>query len=224
VIPVYAARKFKIVVEDSVWQPVECEHCRLEWAFRVRIGGMGKGESPYMLDNEGAKERAAKRARLALEEDRQLASEGVTRNVRCPGCGRYQSEMVRSLRASHGSSWGVLGMLGLLLGGMLVLRGLTGEGNFGSDGVVWIACGVVPIAAGVGALAWRRRLRQHYDPNAKPAIDAGPDVITRLQYEEACADALAQGTEPLPPIRWSATRDPEIDGRPRENSNLRPMV
>jgi hypothetical protein len=222
-VPVYFGRKFTVWIEDSVWQPVECEHCHIEWAFRVRVAGVGTGDSPYMLDDKGAKERAAKRARVGLEEDLRVASEGLTRNVACPGCGRYQSDMVKSLRAHYASSWGVLGAVSILLGCLLMLRCLTGDGAIG-EAIVWLACGAVLLAGGVASLAWRRRLQGRFDPNATDAAGAsgspyrqsgdaalsanleladGPDAITRAQYEAACTDAIAQGTK-LRPILWRA--------------------
>lgn len=224
-IPVYIGRKFKIVLESSVWQPLECEHCHLQWAYRVRVGGIGTGESPYLLDDEGARERAAKQARLALEEDRRISSEGVKRNIACPGCGRYQSDMVERLRARHAAPWGALGVVSLLFGGMVLLRALTVHGTSGAENLVWLACGAMLIAAGVFALAWRRRLQRLFDPNAtsttgragspnwqvgaeslreSPEQGADPDAITRVQYEEAVADALARGIEPPDPIRWQS--------------------
>ncbi len=222
-IPVYVGRRFMVMVEGSFWQPIDCEHCQLEWAFRVRIGGLGVGKSPYMLDDRGAKDRAAKRARDALEEDQRLAAEGIKRNVACPGCGQYQGEMVRSLRAGHAPSWGAWGWATIVLGSLLVIRGLTGDAAIGGEGTVWLACGAIPIAGGVASLTWRRRLQRRFDPNAKTVLgtagspyrqpkdvaagagrelSGAPDVITRAQYEAVCAEALAQGTEPPPPIRW----------------------
>ncbi len=147
-IPVYFGKKFNVWAEGFIWQPIACEHCHLEWAFRVRIGGLGKGHSPYMLDNEGAKQRAAKQARLSLEEDRQLASEGVKRNVACPGCGHYQSEMVESLRTNHASSWAAIGVASILFGCLLVLRGLTVNGLIAGEAVMWLACGAGLIGGG----------------------------------------------------------------------------
>jgi hypothetical protein len=220
-IPVYVGRKITVRLEGSAWQPVACEHCLLEWAFRVRVAGVGTGESPYMLDDEGAKERAAKRARVGLEEDMRLAAEGLTRNVACPGCGLYQSEMVKSLRAHHAPSWSALGAASITLGCLLVLRGLTGDGD-GGAAVVWLVCGALPIVGGVAALAWRKRLQRRFDPNeraptrpespyrqpenagldAKLELADAPDAITRAQYEAICAEASAHGTKAPPPIRW----------------------
>jgi len=222
VIPVYVGRKFKVTVEGSVWQPVECEHCHIEWAFRVRVGGIGTGESPYMLDHDGAKKRAEERARRGLEEDVRLASEGVKRNVACPGCGLYQSDMVESLRKTHAGSWGALGLACSLVGFLLILRGLTADGGVGGEGSLWLACGAVPVAGGVASLLWRKRLQRRFDPNAKALRGAAgspyrsgnatlhaddeladaPDTITRVQYDAACAEALAQGSEPPRPIPW----------------------
>jgi len=111
----------------------------------------------------------------------------------------------------------------ILFGIMIALRGVVRDSAFSGESVAWLAGGAVVIAGGVTALVWRRRLQRGFDPNSRPVPSAtgapyqqpadaapgadselgdSPEVITRLQYEEACADALARGTDPPPPIRW----------------------
>src|SRR5262249_16507228 len=158
----YFGRTFTVEAEADYWQVVVCEHCDLEWAFRVRCGGVGTGKSPYFLDHDGAKERAQKQALRALEEDRRAVRSGLARNVGCPGCGRYQGEMVESLRRHYASSWDAVGLVGLLVGAMLLVRGI-GDGQILAGGA-----GAAFVLAGAASMAWRRRLQRLYDPNATP--------------------------------------------------------
>ncbi len=217
-VPVYTARHFTAVIEGSIWQPVVCEHCGVEWAFRVRLTGIGKGESPYMLDDEGANRRASERARASLEEDRRTLSAGVARDVACPSCGKYQREMVGRLRAAHASGWGALGAASIVVGTMIALRGLTGEAA-----AAWIASGAITIGLGIASFVRRRHLQRRFDPNAGAVTSAGvpyrapaesrlgagpvPEAITRVQYESACAEAAAEGAPPPAPIAWPSARD-----------------
>ncbi len=200
-IPVYVANSHKVTLEDSAWQVVECEHCNLEWAFRIRLGGIGVGESPYFLDEKGAQGRAAERAHRALELDRQLAREGVMRNVACPGCSRFQNEMVESLRRTHGSSLAASGAACMVLGTLLALRALTESELLARSSLGWTVPSAVFLVAGALLLARRSQLRRRFDPNAEaggltttsPA--QGPDVMTRAQYDSSAPTDR-------PPIAW----------------------
>ncbi|MDB5212625.1 MAG: hypothetical protein JWO86_552 [Myxococcaceae bacterium] len=169
-IPVLVSRRHTVLVEGFFWQVVECEHCELEWAFQVRCGGIGQGRSPFLLDEKGARERAKDRAHRALKQDRQLALEGVTRNVACPGCNRYQSEMVESLRRTHGSSWAAAGVVCMLVASVLGLRGLTENEPLARSGFAWTVPAAIFVLVGAGLLARRSQLRRRFDPNAA-AVD-----------------------------------------------------
>ena len=221
-IPVYFGRRHKVIVEDFVWQVVECEHCDLEWAFQVRCGGIGEGVSPYFLDERGARERARESARHSLEQDRQLAREGVARNVACPGCNRYQSEMVESLRRTHESSLAAVALVCMLFGSLLALRAMTESEPLATSNLGWTAPSALLFVAGTWLLVRRSQLRLRFDPNAAAGSDApshsspyrrsersprhieagetstsphdGPAVITRAQYEAAPTGR--------PPIQW----------------------
>lgn len=225
-VPVYVARQFNAVLEDSVWQPTECERCKVEWAFRVRLSGRGRGESPYGLDDAGAEKRAKERALAALQDDRRFVAEGgVLRNIPCPGCGWYQSAMVDRMRAAHGGSWGAGGAACIAIGALLVLRGLT-DGERLSAGSAWLIGGLLPIAGGIASLVWRRQLQRRYNPNASvaplppgsvyrapessPLPPSGPEgapleAITRDHYESVCTEAAARGLAPPPAIAWVRT-------------------
>ena len=224
-VPVYVARQFSACIEDSTWQPTECERCRIEWAFRVRLSGRGQGESPYGLDDTGAEKRAQARALAALQDDRRFVAEGgVLRNIPCPGCGWYQSAMVARMRAAHGGSWGAVGAACIAIGALLVLRGLT-DGERFAAGSTWLVCGLLPVAGGIASLGWRKQLQRRYDPNASVAPlppgsayrapensvpPGGPqeaplEAITREQYESMCTEAAARGLAPPPAIAWLRT-------------------
>lgn len=224
-VPVYFSRRHTVMLEGSVWQPVACEHCELEWAFEVRCGGIGDGVSPYFLDDEGASKRASQRAEANLAHDVRLAREGVTRNVACPGCHRYQKEMVESLRRTHGSSWATAGFACMIFGTLLALRAVTDAGSAGSSALAWALPSALFFVAGAALLIRRRQLRRAFDPNAPAERRAGPPsspyrrterspreteaseaeahtqpgpaVITRAEYDAAPA--------PKPPIPWRST-------------------
>lgn len=225
-VPIYVGRQFRAIIEDCLWQPTECERCRVEWAFLVRISGRGGGESPYGLDDAGAEARAKARALASLQDDRRFVAErGVLRNIPCPGCGWYQGAMVTRMRAAQGSSWGAVGAACIAIGALLVLRGLT-DGERVAAGSTWIIRGLLPIACGIASLVWRKQVQRRYDPNVGvasvppvspyrapghsglPASDVqeGPlEAITREQYESVCTEAAARGLEPPPPIAWLRT-------------------
>lgn len=243
-VPVYVARQFNTILEDCVWQPTECERCRVEWAFRVRLSGRGRGESPYGLDDAGAERRAKERALAALQDDRRFVAEsGLLRNIPCPGCGWYQSAMVDRMRAAHGGSWGAVGAACIAIGTLLVLRGLT-DGERLSAGSTWLVCGLLPIAGGIASLVWRRQLQRRYDPNASvaplphtsayrapessPILPNGPrsaplEAITREHYESVCTEAAARGLAPPPAIAWLRTGEERPVAPAPESSAAEPV-
>ena len=78
----------------SVIKKVRCEHCSVEYVYRMERKVTGRGYSPIFLDNDGASDRAQDSARQKLGEEIDKGTDIVP----CPSCGWLQNNMVRKLK------------------------------------------------------------------------------------------------------------------------------
>ena len=96
---IYSSAQILCAIKD-----VTCENCQARFAYEMVRRGTGEGTSIYGLDNQGAADRAAERAQLAIQK---LLVEGED-FVACPACGHFQESMVdrNATRYWYWSPWG----------------------------------------------------------------------------------------------------------------------
>jgi hypothetical protein len=91
------AKGFETSVRGSAWKAVVCENCDTEYLYQITREALGSSVSWLYLDQQGAQERATRRANAAL---RRMLEQGQD-PVPCPACGWYQQSMIPLLRAAH---------------------------------------------------------------------------------------------------------------------------
>jgi hypothetical protein len=137
--------------------------------------------------------------------------------------------MVTRMRKAHGASWGAAGAAGIVVGTLLVLRGLT-DGERLSSSWTWIVGGIFPLLGGITSLVRRKYLQRAFDPNAPGTSipreapsgtdDGEPylEAITREQFEQYRAETAAQGLASPAPIEWLRGRELHPTSRTEEGS------
>ncbi len=154
-----------------------CQRCGSEFAYEVFRIGQGSGTSVYGLNNDGAEDRAHRRA---LANAFSLA-EKSPEVVPCPKCDHIAEEMV--------DEWGRGTMGGLLFCGTIaIVLGVTAA-TFGgiflkfpprrnppSEEALWVlfGCGIAVIALGIAMIL----LRSHRLRTTRPV--PGPHTAQRL--------------------------------------------
>jgi hypothetical protein len=78
--------KYPITVEH------QCSMCRNTAQFRVVGLGMGKGASPYFLNETGAENKAEERAQKAAKKN----AFATAKLIKCPACGNRDAKEVRN--------------------------------------------------------------------------------------------------------------------------------
>jgi hypothetical protein len=139
----------------SVVKEVTCEKCGEQFVYALQRTETGTGTSFYGLDEEGASDRAARRAVEHLQE----AIANAFELVPCPSCGTYQAQMVQFMKNAH-LKW--MQVLGLALIGLAIV--LFAFGAFSAHGP-WIVTAAALLLIGVGLMAYRRWQADLYDPN-----------------------------------------------------------
>lgn len=91
----YVGRKHTATITTKAILPFRCTFCRKESQALVVGVGQGQGNSPYFLDESGAKDRAKSSAERAAEENAQLTLSLAA----CPKCGRRDESVARALKA-----------------------------------------------------------------------------------------------------------------------------
>src|SRR4051812_41761719 len=115
----YVGQTFTARLQGSVIKGVHCENCGCDYLYQLERTGVGKGSSPYYLDNDGAKRRAQAGAQRALLK----ALQGCD-TAPCPECGWYQAEMVKKMRGAY--TWLlVLAICAGVVAGFAMLAGFS---------------------------------------------------------------------------------------------------
>jgi hypothetical protein len=110
----YVGRKHTATITTRSILPFRCIFCKKE-SLAVVIGvGQGQGNSPYFLDESGAKDRAKSSAERAAEENARLTLSMAA----CPKCGRRDESVARGLKTKA-----VLGVVGAMI--VLPLMGIA---------------------------------------------------------------------------------------------------
>ncbi len=90
----YVGRKHTVTATTQKLFPFVCPHCNHE-AFALVTGvGQGAGNSPYFLDEGGAKERASSQANDAATEN----AAATLLLARCPSCFQRDEGAVRAVK------------------------------------------------------------------------------------------------------------------------------
>lgn len=91
----YVGRKHTVTATTQKLFPFTCAFCKHE-AFALVTGvGQGAGNSPYFLDEGGAKERASSQANENALEN----AEATLKLARCPSCFQRDEGAVRAVKA-----------------------------------------------------------------------------------------------------------------------------
>ncbi len=94
-----------------------CSKCGCEFGYEALRIGMGRGTSYYFLNNEGAENRATRRAEAAAAR---LAEESPE-VVPCPRCDHIEEDMIDEWGRGSALGWFFLGSLGVILGLIVLL-------------------------------------------------------------------------------------------------------
>lgn len=90
----YVGRRHTATVTAKTLLPYSCPNCRHE-AFALVTGvGQGQGQSPYFLDESGAKERAGSQAEASARENAEL----TLSLARCPSCQRIDANKLGAVK------------------------------------------------------------------------------------------------------------------------------
>jgi acyl-CoA synthetase (AMP-forming)/AMP-acid ligase II len=169
-------------VTQTVLRLVACEECDAEYIYSLTREGSGYGNSVYFLDEEGAKERASRRAEENLENQMRSACNAVP----CPKCGHYQDHMLPRARAQRAGIYKVGAGLALIL--MIVFLVLALKSNPIRVGLpIAGVCFLAMLALGMVALI----IHVSYNPNKKSEEErleiAAKDASLRNDFERAQA-------------------------------------
>jgi hypothetical protein len=194
-------RRYTARVSGSTWKPQRCERCQAQFAYQVTREFTGQGVSPYMLDNQGAAERARSSAHKGLQH----ALDNAREDVPCPKCLTYNADATLRLKKAKYSWMFVLGLLGLF-GTASILPVLFAPG-IPKVGAVLVALGGLSLSAGL--LIGRSRLMGDYDPNSedlratRQTALSQRKTILREQYEAVMDAARASGqADEMVQIAW----------------------
>jgi len=82
--PVYFGKKYEAERQDVLELPFECKVCGFKTKALVLGRGRGTANSPFMLDNDGAADRASADAHFAMTDNAWMTL-GMARCPRCQG-------------------------------------------------------------------------------------------------------------------------------------------
>src|SRR5438309_799407 len=178
-IPIPTGMRYTATVSGSVWKPLTCEFCKLDFAYRITRKATGTGRSALFLDNDGARARAGSYAYANLQRELEKSFEVVP----CPKCGRYQAQMFSKLKWKKKGGLTIAGIIGVVLTA-------TVAPAVPSPLLVF----AIGAALSVAALVIGELRRSRFDPNADCETrtgDRGENVVKRSDYEAAMDAAAA---------------------------------
>lgn len=178
-------KQFTCTTSGSIFKVVVCENCKARYVYQMIREAQAQGTSLYMLDNDGARNRAQSSAEAELKSRLTMDCDPVP----CVHCGWYQENMVRRLRKER-YRWLHYFGVGTLIVGFLLAFGawLIYCMAYHPDRTLMIALlsGVAACASiGGGAIMARSTLAGIWDPNELPQEE-------RLRAAKARALTLAE--------------------------------
>ena len=109
--PVYFGKKYEAERQDVLELRYSCKVCNFESKALVLGRGRGVGNSPFMLDNAGAENRAREDAHFAMTDNAQMTLD----MARCPRCkSRRVGVYIRFFIATLFKMLALFGLLGLV--------------------------------------------------------------------------------------------------------------
>jgi hypothetical protein len=218
---IYFGKVFTSTVVGSRFVNTTCEKCGAPYGYELTRVGVGRGRSPYMIDQEGAQRRAAAAAQRVLA--RRLEAE--LDPVPCPACNwvsvgaveQYRGRLYRGATALA-VAIGVIGGLSALITWAAMDDNYPPGSHAPADVGVVVAMGSALLV--VVVLLGRRHLRLRVDPNATyprrptplpgtpPALVVGRDPSTG-QAAWVRAESPAGADRPLP-VDWVTFRPGQL--------------
>lgn len=196
---VYDGVNYTATVKGSTPVAVRCEKCGHKYYYLLVCTAVGRGQAPYGLGAEAAKERARAAAERQLR--RMLETEIVP--VPCPQCGWYQEEMIPQLKAPRLRWMRFVGISGVVVGGLVavvatLLTAASGERHSTIEpAAVVVAWGVTAITllGGIALLLVRRHKNAGYDPNNPETEQERIELGRRFTITKEEAEELMQDQE-----------------------------
>lgn len=202
---IYAFTHYYASAAGAATKTVVCEKCGETFHYTLVRTGRGEGQSPYFLDNEGARGRADAEAAASLRARLDAGVEPVP----CPNCRWYQAHMVKEMRRRRLRWMFILGTAAsailMLLIWIVILFGSKAFEQPVSEAAkttAWqLGAGLALALSGIG-LRWR--LVRRFDPNASwswpegtrtsaAPMDTAPMERAPIEY------ASPQTTSPITP-------------------------
>lgn len=213
--------RYTSTVKGSEWKTVSCEHCPKDYAYKVTREATGTGRSVLFLDNDGAKERAQQDVEASIARTLNDAIEAVW----CPGCGNYQTNMLRIVKFDRVLLLYVLAVVIAIVG--VIVCALWGSRSFmenviGVPGLIfWGLSGFIAVGAAFRSAG--------INPNSDARSRAGT-VLTRVpvmlrdEYELAVAKAVSEGRpkHEFLVLKWARSAIPSRSTPARSHSNATP--
>lgn len=197
----YVGRKYTATAEGAVWRPITCEHCRLQWAYKLVRKAEGTGSSPYFLDNDGASQRAHAEA----QEELQKKLENDVEAIACPQCHKYQDAMIGEAKFDSVGHWYGIAMFVALAG--LIFCAFWGHASFLTN---WISLPGSLFFISALSMCFYAAIRSvMFEPNAEAHVEARRQknekpkapVILRAEYDELAKLKPARGQ--VAEISWA---------------------
>jgi hypothetical protein len=113
----YVGLRYSASAEARLGQSFSCPHCGYRCQAIARGSGEGEGASPYMLDNQGAEERAEEAARRAALENARV----MLTIAPCPKCNKRDTRAV-GVYVLKTVVQIILALVGFPVGGRLFVR------------------------------------------------------------------------------------------------------
>ena len=121
---VYFGRTYTVTARGMAWREQTCEQCGGTFHYPAVFEAAGVAESPYFLNNAGARAKAERRAAEAVAR----AAATTTVAVPCRHCGWFQRAMIPPFRAML---WPDLGRIGTMLAGAGLMLGMIAA-------IIWV--------------------------------------------------------------------------------------
>ena len=199
-----------MTLQGQTLKSVTCEQCQAEYVYSLQREASGEGTSWLFLDDEGASERAERRARAAMDKALREECDAVP----CPACGWYQAPMQTMLRAQY-RSWmlwlgGTLLVVTFFAGLVLYVNYVSIHGpNPRATFIAWMIVGL-GVPGGIGLIALRKILSAGFDPNLQDLESrkrlGAERALLRPEFERLVEESK-QNTAETPPARatdnWS---------------------
>jgi hypothetical protein len=175
-------RRFNATASGEVLKKVQCERCGNGYVYQMRRSLAGSGFSLFFLDDDGARDRAKRRADAKLNK----ALVRSQNPVRCPTCGHLQRDMVRALARGRLSVVFVLYFF-FIIAAFLIWVFANGAPLGHGLSIAWLPYVIIGGTALAILVAARRWL---YDYNSDSNFGQSSRAVTTEEFEAGHTDKL----------------------------------